>query len=47
MAQIGNKLLHQYLKTLTGNAIFDYKGTLFVSGSTNQMSPQYGVYIKK
>ena len=35
------------LKTLTGNAIFDYKGTLFVSGSTNQMSPQYGVYIKK
>ena len=35
------------LKTLTGNAIFDYKGTLFVSGSMSQMGQQYGVYYKK
>ena len=34
------------LETLTGNAFFDYKGSLFVSGSTSQML-QYGVYVKK
>lgn len=35
------------LELLTGNAIIEYKGSLFVSGSTSQVGQQYGVYCKK
>ena len=35
------------LETLTANAIFEHKESLFISGSLSQMGQKYGVYIMK